>query len=77
MRDPTDREKRWWSSLRRLLKAMPDTIEILIGAQGQVGAAPRGETLRTLNKTGNADNVPRLLLPDIIVSGVVENGGSL
>lgn len=74
-REPTPAEAAWWRRLTWCLREMPATMEVLVGARGDMVAAARGRFDATFRTLGNADNVPTLDLPN--PAGVKNNEGSL
>jgi len=75
--DATPREKRWWKRFRRCLNEMPQSMEVLVGAHGQICAAGRGASDEEFKRKGDVDNVPRIDLPSWSGKGVENNGSSL
>lgn len=69
-RDMTDDERRWWESLKRVLRKMPRTIELNARYGGVIGIAPAGARKEWVERDGDFDaisftewdsiNVPRL-----------------
>ena len=74
---PTKEERLWWARFHRVLKDMPETLEVLISAHGQVSAAKRGASSAYFDEHTNVDNVPTLPLPIVRVEGIENNGSSL
>lgn len=67
-------ELKWWRRLKRVLDDMPETIEILVGARGQISPAARGASLEYFNQNEDVDNVPTY--NDFWFGKGVENNGS-
>lgn len=70
-------EIRWWRRFRKCMADMPNTMEILVSAHGQISAAERGASLQYFNTHGDVDNVPLKNLPSFKPEGVENNGSSL
>jgi len=72
-----DEHRVWWNKLDKLMRSMPDDLEILVGASGELRAAKRGTAKESLALNGDADDLDLLPLHLINVAGVENNEGSL
>ena len=78
MRDiATEAERKWWKRFKACIAAMPPTMEVLVGAHGDFGAAERGSSDATFEKRGDVDNVQTLDLLSFHPKGIENNGSSL
>lgn len=53
-RPMTEAERKWWSSLKRLMRAMPPDIEVH-ARLGDVGVAPKGAGQASADRFGDCD----------------------
>jgi len=72
-RQPTAKELRWFSNLRKVLAAMPDTVECLVRSGRTITLHERGATLASLDEFHNSDNVPELDVDSIVAPHVIPN----
>lgn len=54
-------ERLWFSRLRRLIKSMPDTIEISICSGGEIELHEKGSVREHVDEYGDIDNVPHIV----------------
>lgn len=73
----TKDEQRWWARFKRCVQAMPTTMEVLVGAHGDLSAAERGASDAEFDRCGRVDNVPNLDLVGFDPKGIENNGSSL
>lgn len=57
-RAPTLAEYRWFRRLRRVLRDMPETVELTVRSSGNVCLNNRGATERCFLRDGRADQTP-------------------
>lgn len=77
VRTATAEERRWWTRFKRCIQAMPPTMEVLVGAHGDLSAAERGASDATFEERGNVDNVPNIDLLGFDPKGIENNESSL
>jgi hypothetical protein len=79
-REATPEEVRWWKRFRATLKAMPKSMEVIVGGYGSATAAPRGAVKAAMDapgsEVGRAETLP---LPSIDgrTSGLADGTGGV
>lgn len=58
-------ERRWWSLFKRIIKAMPPSLELMVH-QSTIEVCKAGSREKAFTEHGDADNTPSL---DFVKSG--------
>ncbi len=66
----------WWNKFRCVLNEMPESLEVLVGAYGEITLANRGATRARFESTGHADNIPTIAEAATWFGVGVENNGT-
>ena len=66
---PTAEQARWWKRLNRVIKEMPEGVELLV-SDGNIALTHAGETDAYFNVHGHVDNVETMLVESIQSPGI-------